>query len=251
MIRPALALTAATAALALPAAAFAAPQVNLTPSGPVVELRVYETVEVAPDMATIGAGVSTTAPTAIAALRQNSVEMQNLVDRIKALGIPAEDIQTTGINLDAQYVYDKASQRSVFRGYQASNRVSVILRKLEEAGRVLDALVVAGATDLSGPAFGIADDTAATAEARTRALNRAMTQATAYAAMLGYQAARVIAITEAISGNGFVPAAPAAVGPLLSMASRASPVEPGMVSAGISVTVTFELTGNPATRGGK
>lgn len=246
MIRPALALTAATAALALPAAAFAAPQVSLTPSGPVVELSVYETVDVAPDIATIGAGVSTTAPTATEALRQNSAEMQKVVERIKALGIAAKDIQTTGINLNAQYDYDQATQRSVFRGYQAANRVSVTLRKVEEAGKVLDELVAAGATDLAGPTFGIADDTAATAEARTRALARANAQAKAYAAMLGYQGARVIAITEAISGNGPVPYESAKVSRMVAAASAAAPVEPGMVSAGISVTVTFELTGAPA-----
>jgi uncharacterized protein YggE len=250
MIKPAIALTAATAALALPAAAFAAPQVNLTPSGPVVELSVFETVDVAPDIATIGAGVTTSAPTATAALRQNSAEMQKVVERIKALGIPAKDIQTTGINLNAQYDYDQATQRQVFRGYQASNRVSVTLRKVEEAGKVLDELVAAGATDLSGPAFGIDDDTAATAEARTRALARATAQAKAYAAMLGYQGARVLSISEGMTGNGPMPYADAKSARMVA-APAAPPVEPGMVSAGVSVTVTFELTGNAATGGGK
>lgn len=251
MIRPAIALTAAAAALALPAAAFGAPQINLTPSGPVVELSVYETVDVAPDIATISAGVTTSAPTATAALRQNSAEMQKVVDRIKALGIPAKDIQTTGITLNAQYDYDQATQRSEFGGYQAANRVTVTLRKVEEAGKVLDELVAAGATDLSGPAFGIADDTAATAEARTRAVARANAQAKAYAAMLGYQGARVLAITEGIAG-GPMPNEMSKVGRIVAAAApAAAPVEPGMVSAGVSITVTFELTGNAATGGGK
>lgn len=248
MIRPAIALTIATTAFALPAAAFAAPQVNLTPSGPVVELSVYETVDLAPDIAIIGAGVTTTAPTATAALRQNSAEMQKVVDRIKTLGIAAKDIQTTGINLNAQYDYDQRSQRQVFRGYQASNRVSVTLRKVEEAGKVLDELVAAGATDLSGPTFGIDDDTAATAEARTRALARANAQAKAYAAMLGYQGARVIAISEAMSGNGPMPYAVAKTARPVAV-QAAPPVEPGMVSTGISVTVTYELTGAPTGSG--
>lgn len=251
MIKSAFALTAATAALALPTAAFAAPQINLTPSGPVVELSVHETVDVAPDIATIGAGVTTSAPTATAALRQNSAEMQKVVERIKALGIPAKDIQTTGITLNAQYDYDQATQRSVFRGYQAANRVSVTLHKVEEAGRVLDELVAAGATDLSGPTFGIDDDTAATAEARTRALARANAQAKAYAAMLGYQGARVLAISEGITG-GPMPYEMAKAGRMVAAAAPAAPpVEPGMVSAGVSVTVTFELTSDAATGGGK
>jgi hypothetical protein len=51
-------------------------------------------------MATIGAGVTSEAPTAVEALRMNSAEMQKVIDRIKALGIAEKDIQTTGINLN-------------------------------------------------------------------------------------------------------------------------------------------------------
>lgn len=239
MSRPAIALAAA--ALAVPAAA--APQITIQPAGPVVELSVFETVDVVPDTATIGAGVTTDAPTATEALRRNSAEMQKVVETIKALGIAAKDIQTTGINLNAQYDYDQKSQRPVFRGYQAANRVSVTLRKVEDTGRVLDALVAAGATDLSGPAFSVADDTAATSEARTRALTRAAAQARAYASALGYGGARVLAISESLTG-GPQPY-PMAKGERLVSApvATSAPVEPGMVSAGVNVTVTFELTG--------
>jgi uncharacterized protein YggE len=243
MINRAFALTAAT--LALPATASAAPQIDLKPAGPVVELSVYESVDVAPDTATIGAGVSTTAATASEALRQNSAEMQKVVARIKALGIDTKDIQTAGINLNPQYDYDQASQRQVFRGYQAANRVSVTLRKIEDTGRVLDALVAAGATDLSGPSFSIADDTAATDQARTRAVARANAQAKAYAAMLGYQGAKVLAISEAIVGVPMPFEMAKGRAATMDIAATAAPVEPGMVSAGVSVTVTYELTGTP------
>lgn len=59
MLKPALALIAASA-LTLPAAAFAA-NVEIDAAGPVVELSVYESIDVAPDTATIGAGVTTEA----------------------------------------------------------------------------------------------------------------------------------------------------------------------------------------------
>ncbi|MFM7350506.1 MAG: SIMPL domain-containing protein [Erythrobacter sp.] len=238
-----------THALALTAAAFAVPaaaasQVSIQPSGPVVELSVYEAVTVAPDIATIGAGVTTEAPTATEALAKNSAAMQAVVERIKALGIAAKDIQTTGINLNAQYDYDQQGRRPAFRGYQAANRVSVTLRKVADTGKVLDALVDAGANDLNGPTFAIADDTAATAEARTRALARATAQAKAYASALGYSGTKVLAISEAIAAppmpyEALKAGAPPPVSP------TSAPVEPGMVAAGVNVTVTFELTGGP------
>lgn len=241
MMKAALGLAAASA-LVLPAAAFAAPQVDITATGPVIELNIFESVDVVPDIATIGAGVTTDAPTATAALRQNSVEMQKVIARIKALGVAEADIQTTGINLNARYDYDQQSQRQVFRGYQASNRVSVKLRKIEEAGRVLDALVEAGATDLSGPSFGIDDDEPAKAEARKRAVVRADAQARAYAAMLGYGGVKVLAISESMAGSG-----PIFEGAKLRtvdvQAAMPPPVQPGLVQAGIGVTVTYEMVG--------
>jgi len=241
MTRP-LALAATASALMLPAAAFATPQITIAPAGPVVELSIYETVDSAPDRATIGAGVTTTAPTATEAMRQNAEAMIKVVARIKALGIAEKDIQTTGISLGA--LYDYQDGRQVFRGYQAANRVSVVLHRIEDTGRVLDALVEAGATDLSGPDFSIADETAAKEQARKAAVARGEAQAKAYAAMLGYKGVRVLSVSETIEGR--VPMFD--VAKVAAAASEAgfvsAPVQPGQVSTGVNVTITYELVGN-------
>ena len=136
MIRYALPMLAA-AAVAIPAQAA---EVQIQAQGPVVELSVAETVKAKPDIVDVSAGVTTEAPTAVEAMRLNAERMDSVIARIKALGIDEDDIQTVGINLGAQYDYDQARQRQVFRGYQASNRVSVTLREVSRAGAVLDAL---------------------------------------------------------------------------------------------------------------
>jgi uncharacterized protein YggE len=238
MIRNSAVLLAASA-MALPANALAAADIDIAATGPVVEINVSESVSVAPDIATIGAGVTTMAPTATEALRQNSAEMQKVIARIKALGIADKDIQTTGINLNAQYDYDQATMRQVFRGYQAANRVSVILRKIDDAGRVLDALVEAGANDLNGPSFALENDDAAKDAARKRAVERAQARAKAYADMLGYENARVLAIAESIEGRG--PMAEMSMMKISADVAAAPPVQPGMVAAGISLSITYEL----------
>ncbi len=144
----------------------AAAEVQVTNNGPVVELTINENVEAEPDLVTVSAGVTTQARTAVEAMRTNATQMTAVIDRNKALGVPQRDIQTAGISLGAQYDYNQATQRQVFRGYQASNRVSVKLRDIPRTGEVLDALVAAGATDLGGPDWSIDDDTAARAQAR-------------------------------------------------------------------------------------
>ncbi len=241
MLKRAVPLFAAPAvALCVIAAPAAAAEVQIQASGPVVELNVSESVKAKPDMATVGAGVTVMAPTAVEAMRQNAQAMSAVVERIKSLGIPAEDIQTTRINLYAQYDYDQAERRQVFRGYQASNQVSVILREVSETGKVLDALVAAGATDINGPSFSLEDDTAVKAQARKTAMERAREQAMEYAQLAGYPSLRLLEVSESISSRAPQPMAMRTVA--VEEKAADTQVEPGLVSTGVTVTVKYEMT---------
>jgi len=226
----------AAAAVSVPAAA----EVQVTSSGPVVALTIQESVEAEPDIVNVSAGVTTQARTAVEAMRLNAAEMTKVIDRIKALGVPERDIQTSGINLGAMYDYNQAAQRQVFRGYQVSNRVSVKLRTIERTGEVLDALVAAGATDLGGPDWSIDDDTAARAQARQQALEAARSQALAYARAAGYSDIRLLEINEAIVPGRPQPMLQRAIA--AEAAAQSTPVQPGMVQATVSVTVSYEMT---------
>lgn len=227
----------AIAAIAAPAAAA---DVQVASQGPVVELAVTETVKAKPDIAEVSAGVTTDAPTAVAAMAANARAMDAVIARIKALGIAADDIQTTGINLGAQYDYDQGRQRPVFRGYQASNRVSVTLRDVARAGPVLDALVAAGATDLSGPSFSIDDDSGPRAQARKAAFDKARAQAGEYARWAGFTGVRLLSVSEAVNPGRPIPLMERAS--VQSMDAESTPVEPGLVGTSVTVSVTFELT---------
>jgi len=226
----------AASVLAAPAAA----EVQVTSAGPVVALTVQESVEAEPDIVNVGAGVTTQARTAVEAMRLNAAEMTRVIDRIKALGIAPRDIQTTGISLGAQYDYNQQTQRQVFRGYAASNRVSVKLRQIDKTGEVLDALVAAGATDLNGPDWSIDDDSAARAQARRQAMETARNQALEYARAAGYSDIRLLEVNETIVPGRPMPyvVAPRAV----AVEQAATPVQPGMVQAAVTVTVSYEMT---------
>jgi len=221
--------------LATPAAA----EVQVTNSGPVVELTVNENVEAEPDLVTISAGVTTQARTAVEAMRANATQMTAVIERIKGLGVPERDIQTAGISLGAQYDYNQATQRQVFRGYAASNRVSVKLRDIPRTGEVLDALVAAGATDLGGPDWSIDDDTAARTQARRQAIETARAQALEYARAAGYADIRLLEISETIASQ---PPMPYLRAVRAEAAQASTPVQPGMIQAGVTVRVVYEMT---------
>lgn len=228
----------AAAAIALPAAAA---EVQVTSQGPLVELSVTETVKAKPDLVEVSAGVTSDAPTAVAAMQANARAMDAVIARIKALGIAEDDIQTVGINLGAQYDYDQARQRPVFRGYQASNRVSVTLRRVDRTGPVLDALVAAGATDIAGPNFSIDDDSAPRAQARKAAFDKAQAQANEYARWAGYSGVRLLSVSEAVNPGRPLPMMERATAAQAGDA-KSTPVEPGLVGTSVTVAVTFEMT---------
>ena len=242
----ALAPALAVSAFAIAPAAHAA-TIEIESDGPVVELSIFETVTADPDIAMIGAGVSTEARTAVEAMRLNAVQMRRVIDQIKAQGVDEKDIQTTGINLNARYDYNRNTQQNVFRGYQVSNRVSVKLRDIDEVGGVLDALVAAGANNLDGPRFAIEDDTAAKEEARKRAVATGEERATAYAKMLGYDEVRVLEISEAVQSR-----APMQRLTAVNLQAESAPpppqapVQPGQVATGVSITIKYEMVSDEA-----
>lgn len=237
MLRFAIPLFAATA-LATP---LAAANVQIQASGPVVELNISEQVKAEPDIATVSAGVTSEATTAVEAMRINAREMTAVIERIKSLGIDEDDIQTSGINLNARYDYNRQTERQDFRGYQVSNRVSVTLREVERTGPILDALVAAGATNINGPSFSIDDATAAKAQARKSALETARERAMEYAGWAGYSGIRLLEISESVSVDRPQPVMrQAAMADEMEAAS--TPVQPGLVSTGVSITVKYEMT---------
>lgn len=243
MKRFAIALLSA-AAVAVPAQAA---EVQITAQNPVIELSVFEQIEVEPDVATISTGVQTDADTAVEALRRNSAEMERLVALIRALDIPARDIQTASISLNPRYDYNnRGDEPPRFLGYQASNQLTVKLRKLDRVGEVLDAMVEAGATNIGGPYFSIEDDEAAKVQARKNALERGRQQAEDYARLAGYSGVRLLQVAEAIRGSGGMESDAITVsGARMRMAPPAPPpppVAPGVVATGVSIALTYEMT---------
>lgn len=239
MLRYAIPLLALTA-LAAPAWAG---EVQIQATGPVVELSVNEIVRSAPDIAQIGAGVQTQAPTARAAVQQNSAAMERIVQRLRSLGIESKDIQTANFNLNPQYRYNNETGEQTFTGYQVSNNVQVMLRDLDRAGEVLDALVQAGANNIYGPNFMLEDDVEAKSVARKNAFERGMRQAQEFARMAGYSGVRLLEVSESFQGYGRVPPPAAAMRVMAEGAADSSvPVEPGEVATGVTLGLKYEMT---------
>ncbi|MFZ1741272.1 MAG: SIMPL domain-containing protein [Pontixanthobacter sp.] len=233
-------LTAGALAASAAASPVAAGEIQIQSSGPIVELTISESVKAEPDIATISAGVTSEATTAVEAMQINANEMTAVIARIKALGIDEKDIQTSGISLNPRYDYDRDSQQQIFRGYSVSNRVSVILRKIERTGPVLDALVAAGATDIGGPSFSVNDDTTAKAQARAAAMKTARERAMEYAGWAGYGDIRLLEVSEFVASSGPEPML-RTMAKMDAGSGASTPVQPGLIGTGVTVTVKYEM----------
>ena len=227
---------------AVSAPALAAVDVTPTAANPVVELSVTETVLGAPDTATFSTGVTSKAPTAQEALRANSAEMEKVIAQIVALGIKREDIQTSGINLNADYEYGNDGRQPRFIGYQVTNQVTVKVRQMARLGAILDAVVSRGANNISGPSFSIDDDSAAQREARDKAMKRAQGQAMDYAKRTGFTGVQLLAVSEALYNASPMGGAEMKMMASPGIVAAAPPIEGGQVGTSVTVNVTYQLT---------
>ncbi len=223
------------AALTLPATASAQPVTG-------TRLDVVATGEVTriPDVARIGAGVVTQAPTASAAIQQNAQQMARVRAALKRAGIADRDIQTSSINLNPEYRYVE-NRPPVLTGYRAGNEVSVRFRDLANTGRILDALVAEGANQINGPTLTLDKPEEALDEARTAALRKAQARAEVYARSLGKRVTRVVAISESGANYQPYPRPMMAEARGMTADAAASKIDPGEQSVAVNLTVSFEL----------
>jgi uncharacterized protein YggE len=135
---------------------------------------------VAPDEAHVRLGVLAQAPTARAVQDQVSRTANAVLDAIHKVGIPAEDIQTSGLSLSPLYSQIRQgndNQPPRITGYQANNTVTVRVGDLAKTGPVIDAGLGAGANTLEGVDFGLRNDEAARAQALADAARTARAKA--------------------------------------------------------------------------
>ena len=191
-------------------------------------------VQGTPDTVTIDAAIETIASDASAALNQSSERMTAVLDAVKAQGIDAKDITTTGVTLQPQY-----GDNSVITAYRASNSVSIKVRKFDAASPVITAIQTSGgnATRINSVSFSIDDDSQLVKDARARAFNDAKDRAQQYAELSGTSLGKVLSISEA--GDTTPPPTP--MPRFDAMAEAAVPMEPGQQTVGFSVTVVWEL----------
>ncbi len=228
-------------AVAALAASCAAPQASAEPAPAPRTISVTGQGEAlaAPDMAIVTIGVQIDGATAAEALRANSAAMTATIDKLKSMDIEARDIQTSGLNVNPRYNYERNRSEPEVIGFRASNSVRVRLRDLDKAGAVIDEAVSSGANSLGGISFTFADPQPLQDEARRDAVADAMARAALLADAAGVKLGPILRIQD-----GYV-AAPQndtiVVTARRAEADFAAPIEAGESAIRANVTLIYEI----------
>lgn len=193
-----------------------------------------------PDVAMITMGVIAEGKTVAEAQGKNTAIMNTLNDRLRALGVETKDIRTANYTVYPQYNYTQDKGQQMI-GYQINQQVTVKIRDLNNASRVLALAGEVGANNVGGLTFTVDDPETYRAQARRMALQKVSEKARILSQSLGVRFGSVVSYNEyegntdgsmyrsfAAEGMGGVPAA-------------APRVEAGSADMIMNVQVTFDI----------
>lgn len=212
--------------LMLPAAALADTKISVTGSA---------TVQAEPDMVTLSLGVEETKSDVAAAQATVNEKLAAVVEALKNAGIDEKDIQTDYYSIYNNFNSDDPESSQ----YVASCSLNVIVRDLSKAGETIDLAVAAGANQVGGVTFGVADLTAL----QDKALELAVADGIRRAGVMAKAAGVTLpALPESVEENSsYYDGSSARAYAMDAAAGASTSLMGGQVSVTSSVTVTYDV----------
>jgi len=182
------------------AAPLAAQSPQRTEDPPEIETVGTGERRVAPDRATVHLLIETKNPAAANAAALNARAVQAVRDTLRRLGLDSA-ITTASYNVGPDYEQPRPTDEGPRRaGYAARTVLRVVLSRIDQTGRVIDAGLARGATGVEGVMFEASTSEHARREAIAEAARAARRDAEALARALGGRIGPLIA-SSTVAGN--------------------------------------------------
>lgn len=156
-------------------------------------------VFVAPDIAYVTIGVHTESEEVATAVDDNNAAVEKVMAALREMGVEDKDMQTTNFSIYKNEKWDFEGRSTGFV-FSVDNNVYLIVRNLASLSDVLDAAITAGANNIWGVQFDKADKTAALADGRKEATQKAMVQAQELAENAGVELGEIYSINHYSGG---------------------------------------------------
>lgn len=139
---------------------------------------------VTPDRARLQVAVVSQGETAAAAAAENARKQTRVIEAVKAAGVAAAQIRTSRYDVSPEYA-QSAGKAPKITGYRASNSVQIEVRDIDSIGKVIDAALGAGATNVGSVSLYASNTDAARRDALKEAVAKARGDAEAAATAAG------------------------------------------------------------------
>lgn len=186
-----------------------------------------------PDRATIYVAVHSRATTAASAAAENARRVRAVMDTLRAMGVGADQASTASYSVNPEMAYPTTSSESPrVVAYTVMNSLLVKLKAVDEVGRVIDATLTKGASEISSLQF----FSSKADSARSVALAAAVADAKAQAEVMARAAGGALGVLLELNTSS-VPIRPMPlVQPMMTRAANPTPITPGEQT--VSATVT-------------
>ncbi|HEY4489676.1 MAG TPA: SIMPL domain-containing protein [Candidatus Paceibacterota bacterium] len=211
-----------------------------------------------PDIAEFNFSVNSEGKDIKEAQSKVTTKIDAAVKSLKDAGVLEKDIKTTDYNAYPKYEYSQSvcpavssisgapvycpPGKQVLVGYEVNQTISVKVRKVDDAGKLLELVANAGVTNVSGLSFTIDDEEKLQRQARQMAIDEAKEKAKVLAKDLGVRLVRIVSFNE--SGNYPTPiyfGREAAMGMGGDAQVKAPSVPTGENKITSNVTITYEI----------
>lgn len=186
-----------------------------------------------PDQAVVELGWSGVDADVGAAVAEGNDVIAAVRDAAEALGVDALDIRTTGFHVWREERWDERGEPRMV-GFRVNHMLQVVLRDVDLVGELIAAATAAGANQVGGIAFTVADRHGLEHEARAQAFASARQRAEQLAELAGQTLGLATEVEELSLG------APGIMETMLDTGGRGGvPVAAGRHAVEIVVRVTF------------
>lgn len=163
-------------------------------------------IVVKPDIATFSFGIQEESLIVSDAQTAAAKSENDILNYLKTNGVSADDIKVSDYNIYPRYEYPQTGMygntgKQVLAAYVVSESVSVKVRKISDAGKLIGSLGELGATNLSGLTFSVDKQDDVMKQAREAAIADAKVSAQKLASDLGVSLVRIVSYSE----NGYNP----------------------------------------------
>ena len=215
---------------------------------PVLTVRGDAQLDKPADELRIRVGVVTESDEATIALQENSRQMNDVIDALKKTGLTDNEYQTSQFQIQPMYTRRPRQADATWKpkiiGYRVSNSLNVKTKKLELAGKLIQAANEAGANSIDSISFGLADPRTHRTEAIRVATANAIADATTLADAAGLRLVRVLSITlDQAAAPRPIPTMQRMSAGMAMAEAAPPPIQPGDVTVHANVTVVYQIAG--------